>query len=78
VAVLLAGRLGRQAAHEVVGQAARRSAEGGTFRDALLADERVALSEAELDAALDPTTYLGSAETLVDRALERYAHEEAA
>jgi 3-carboxy-cis,cis-muconate cycloisomerase len=78
VAVLLAGRLGRQTAHDVVGQAAQRAAEGEAFRDALLADERLALSEDELEAALDPATYLGSAETLVDRALERYAREEAA
>jgi 3-carboxy-cis,cis-muconate cycloisomerase len=69
VALLLAERLGRQAAHDAVGEAARRTATGLSFREALLTDPRLGLSEVEVDAALDPTTYLGSAEALVDRAL---------
>ncbi|MGH3143327.1 MAG: 3-carboxy-cis,cis-muconate cycloisomerase, partial [Gaiellales bacterium] len=53
-----------------------RSAESGRpFEEELRADDRVALSDGELAAALDPRTYLGSAETFVDRALERYEEE---
>ena len=43
-----------------------------------LAERDTGLSEAELDAALDPTTYVGSAGALVDRALARYAAEQKA
>ena len=68
VSFALTPRLGRSAAHEVVAEAAR----GASFRDALLADERVGLSPDELDALLDPAQYLGSAEALVDRALAAY------
>ena len=60
-------------AHDVVREAARRTGESGrTFAEELRADERVELSDAELADALDPMTYLGSAEAFVDRALERY------
>ena len=61
-------RLGRAGAHEVVAEAARAD----SFREALLADERVGLSPDELDALLDPAEYLGTAEALVDRALASY------
>ncbi len=64
----LTPRLGRRDAHAVVADAARAP----SFRDALLGDERVGLSAEELDALLDPTAYLGSAEPLVDRALAVY------
>ena len=37
-----------------------------------LADPRIGLAPEELDAALDPTGYLGSAEAFVDRALDLY------
>jgi 3-carboxy-cis,cis-muconate cycloisomerase len=73
VSHLLTERLGRSAAHDVVAEAARRVVAGTSFRAALLGDARVGLTEPELDAALDPTTYLGAAEALVDRALERHA-----
>ena len=46
-----------------------------SFRDALLADPRAGLEADEVDALLDPTTYLGSAGALVDRALARYDTE---
>jgi 3-carboxy-cis,cis-muconate cycloisomerase len=69
VSLALTPRLGRSQAHEVVAEAARAP----SFREALIADERAALSEAELDALLDPTGYLGAAEALVDRALGRWA-----
>jgi 3-carboxy-cis,cis-muconate cycloisomerase len=69
VSFALTPTLGRGRAHEVVAEATRSP----SFRDALRADERVALSEPELDALLDPGSYLGSAEALVDRALESWA-----
>jgi 3-carboxy-cis,cis-muconate cycloisomerase len=76
VSHLLAGELGRIEAHELMGEAsARAAAAGRPLRDELLADPRVELTEEELDAALDPATYLGSAETFVDRALDLYRRE---
>jgi 3-carboxy-cis,cis-muconate cycloisomerase len=69
---LLSERLGRQAAHDLVAAAAAR---GGDLVDELAADPEVGLSSAELAAALDPTTYLGSAEALVDRALQLYREQ---
>ena len=69
ISFALSDRLGRTRAHEVVAEAARAS----SFREALLADERVALSDAEVDELLDPSGYLGSAEALVDRALAEWA-----
>jgi 3-carboxy-cis,cis-muconate cycloisomerase len=68
ISFTLAPHLGRSQAHEVVAEAARAP----SFREALLADERTRLSVEELDALLDPTGYLGAAETLVDRALGEY------
>ena len=69
VSQVLAPRLGRAAAHEVVSDAAAT----GSFRWALVADGRVGLTTDEVDALLDPDAYLGSAEALIDRALGRYA-----
>jgi 3-carboxy-cis,cis-muconate cycloisomerase len=71
VAAALAERLGRGAAHELVAAAAGAH----SFRDALLADPRVGLGADDVEALLDPTTYLGSADALVDRALARYDTE---
>jgi 3-carboxy-cis,cis-muconate cycloisomerase len=71
VAAALSERVGRGAAHELVAAAA----EAPSFRDALLADPRAGLDAEELDVLLDPTTYVGSAETFVDRALARYEAE---
>jgi 3-carboxy-cis,cis-muconate cycloisomerase len=68
ISFVLAPRLGRAQAHDVVAEAAR----GASFRDALLADERTGLSADELGVLLDPTRYLGAAEALVDRALAEY------
>ena len=68
--------LGGGDAHDVVRGAVRGSAESGrTLEEELRADGRVALSDGELAAALDPLTYLGSAEAFVDRALDRYRAE---
>jgi 3-carboxy-cis,cis-muconate cycloisomerase len=68
VAFLLTDSLGLAEAQEVV----REAAAAESFRDALLADPRTGLDAAELDAILDPSTYLGSAGELVDRALASY------
>jgi 3-carboxy-cis,cis-muconate cycloisomerase len=79
VAGALAPGLGRQTAHDLVAEAARRVQEEGVpFRDALLATEEVerTLGPEGVDAALDPADYLGAAGTFVDRALR--AHRAAA
>jgi 3-carboxy-cis,cis-muconate cycloisomerase len=67
VAARLAPAVGRSTAHDLV----TRAAAAPSFRAALLADPeiRAHLSEAQLDAALDPARWLGSAGPLVDRAL---------
>jgi 3-carboxy-cis,cis-muconate cycloisomerase len=76
VSFVLAERYGRAEAHDIVQEAAKRVVVSGrSFADELREDERVGLSEAELDAVLDPTGYLGSAEVFVDRALELYRAE---
>ena len=64
VSFALAETLGREQAHELVGEAFA----GGDPRAALDAH----LDAAQLDELLDPTTYLGSAEAFVDRALALY------
>ena len=71
ISFALTPRLGRREAHAVVAEAARAP----SFREALLADERVGLSAEELDSLLDAASYLGSAEALVDRALAAYAED---
>lgn len=78
VTTIAAERLGRLEAHELVQAAARRTADDGKpFRDELLTepDLREVLSAEEIDAALDPGRYLGSAGAFVDRALECYRKE---
>jgi len=75
VTTVVAERLGRLDAHELVGAAARRAADGGRpLRDELLAEPvlREQLSPEEIDAALDPAGYLGSVGELIDRALALY------
>jgi 3-carboxy-cis,cis-muconate cycloisomerase len=78
VTTIAAKRLGRLEAHELVQAVARRTADDGKpFRDELLTepDLREVLSAEEIDAALDPGRYLGSAGAFVDRALECYRKE---
>ena len=73
IVFLLPERLGRAEAQDVVrGAAARAAASDASFRDELLADLRTGLDPSELEAVLDPTSYLGSAGALVDRALALY------
>ena len=72
VMFFLGEKLGKQTAHEVVYEAAMSAQEqGATLEAALARDPRVtgAATSAELAGLLDPTTYLGLAPELVDRAL---------
>ena len=78
VTTLAARRLGRLEAHDLVEAACRRALEGGRhLREELLEDDQIReiLSEGEIDAALDPAGYLGSAGAFVDRALDLYREE---
>jgi 3-carboxy-cis,cis-muconate cycloisomerase len=69
----VATAIGRPDAKAVVGEVALGAAESGqSLREALIADSRIELSEDEIDRALDPAEYLGSAEAFVDRALEAH------
>jgi 3-carboxy-cis,cis-muconate cycloisomerase len=75
VATGAAEHLGRLEAHDLVEEASHRALEGGkSLREELLAEPRLGevLSEGEIDAALDPAQYLGSAGEFVDRALKLY------
>lgn len=76
LSIALARRLGREHAHDHIQTMARRAAAAGTdLRQAALEDERVrsALSVDAIDEALDPSRYLGSADTFIDRALASFA-----
>ena len=78
VTTIAAERLGRLEAHELVEAASHRTLESGrSLREELLAEPalREALSPEEIDAALDPACYLGSARLFVDRALSLYRAE---
>jgi 3-carboxy-cis,cis-muconate cycloisomerase len=75
VVTTLGGRVGQQRARELVDGAAARAVDAqSSFRDVLVADEgvRAELSEEEIDRALDPAGYLGSADAFIDRALARH------
>jgi len=78
VTTILAERFGRLEAHELVEAASHRTLESGrSLREELLAEPalREALSPEEIDDALDPACYLGSAQLFVDRALSLYRAE---
>jgi 3-carboxy-cis,cis-muconate cycloisomerase len=78
VTTIAAEKLGRLEAHELVEAASQRTfANGSTLREELLAEPalREHLTPEEIDAALDPEHYLGSAEAFVDRALDLYRKE---
>ena len=78
LSLLLAERLGRNEAQALLTAAATRAATGGrSFRDELLAEPSLGLPAEQLDAALDPTGYLGCAEIFVERALTLYELEPA-
>ena len=67
---LSAKGIGRQNAHELVRQISLKAeTEGKGLREALLENAEVMklVNEAELDAALDPNSYVGSAPQMVDK-----------
>jgi 3-carboxy-cis,cis-muconate cycloisomerase len=75
VAARLAHVVGRSAAHEIVTRCTRRARDASmTFRDALREDADVArhLSPDEVQAALDPAAWLGSASAMVDSVVEAH------
>ena len=64
--------VGGDGAHDVVREAALGAvASGRSFEEELRGSDRVSLSDEQLTGALDPATYIGSAEAFVDRALAR-------
>jgi 3-carboxy-cis,cis-muconate cycloisomerase len=80
VTTIAAEKLGRLEAHELVKAASQRTfANGSTLREEILGEPalREHLTPEEIDAALEPEQYLGSAGTFIDRALAMY-HEEVA
>jgi 3-carboxy-cis,cis-muconate cycloisomerase len=71
----LAAHVGRPEAQRVVKRVSDHAqATGSALRQAALDDQRIraVLSVKDIDQALDPAGYLGSADTLIDRALELY------
>jgi 3-carboxy-cis,cis-muconate cycloisomerase len=75
LATALAARIGRPEAQQLVKAVAGRVQAGGiSFRQAALDDARIstALAPEAIDRALDPASYLGSADALIDRALAEY------
>lgn len=78
VTTVAAGELGRLEAHELVRAASHRTLKNGSsLREEILAEPALVevLSPGEIDAALDPQNYLGSADAFVDRALDFYRKE---
>jgi adenylosuccinate lyase len=71
VMMALADKIGRQEAHEILRLLSKAD---GDFAAALKADARVAavLSPADVDALLDPATYIGRAQTSVDEIVAAY------
>jgi 3-carboxy-cis,cis-muconate cycloisomerase len=70
----LAQTVGRHEAHAAIERAVARAAEERrSFADVLAADPAVnhALSRSDIDQALSPDAYLGSAETFVRNVLDR-------
>ncbi len=73
VMMALASVLGRQEAHEIVYQAAQQAAvDRRPMKEALMAVPEIIdiLSEAEIDAALDPAAYTGLCAAFVDQVLK--------
>jgi 3-carboxy-cis,cis-muconate cycloisomerase len=75
VSLALAQKIGRDEAHKIVEDAARKTAAAsGSLADALAADERVTqhLSREEIDRVLDPMNAQGATQKFIDLALERW------
>lgn len=73
VMMALAEQVGRQTAHDVVGEAAMEALDSErSFADCLRDDERVtdALSEADIERLTDPIEYTGVAATIAERTVE--------
>ena len=71
----LAPHVGRPEAYRLVQAACERATTAGvTLRQAALDDEQVrsALPSEAIDRVFDPAAYLGSTDTFIDRALQRY------
>lgn len=78
VTTLAAEKLGRLKAHDLVQAACHRALKQRKSLREELADEPAlleVLTTEEIDAALDPAGYLGSAKEFVDRALKLYREE---
>jgi 3-carboxy-cis,cis-muconate cycloisomerase len=75
IALLLTDRLGRSAARTLVRDASLRAGASGRSLAEELAGLDTGLTAEEIQAALEPTAYLGSAGMLVDRALARFDAE---
>jgi 3-carboxy-cis,cis-muconate cycloisomerase len=76
VQMALAPRLGRLAAHDLVGRACRQAiAEGRHLKEALAGEAEIAahLSPADLERLLDPLSSTGEAAALVDAVLKAHA-----
>ncbi len=72
VTMALGQRIGKQAAHQIVEEAAKQAIAGKkSLRESLSANSDVTthLSSAELDKLFDPSNYLGVASELIDRAI---------
>jgi 3-carboxy-cis,cis-muconate cycloisomerase len=79
VTFLLAERMDRGIAHEMIRAASGRAAEeGSSLKTVLMSDHQVRrhLSAEEIDLALDPTTYLGSTRAFIERALALHRQAE--
>jgi adenylosuccinate lyase len=78
VMLALAQKVGKQTAHRMVYEASMRGVEQGlTFKEALLADERVAaqLGEREIDALLDYREHIGMIPQMIGRVLAQAQRE---
>ena len=75
VAMRLAPRLGKQQAHALVEDAARRVGNGRGFAAVLAEDPQISsvLDRAAIDEALSPEKYLGSASQFIAEVLARHA-----
>lgn len=70
----LAPHVGRNQAHQLVSVVANRARdEGQPFRNELLSDPTIRkhLSEEQIDNCLDPRSYLGTAEDMIDAVLSK-------
>jgi 3-carboxy-cis,cis-muconate cycloisomerase len=75
LSMALARRIGKQEAHHVVQEASQRAVrQDDDLGTVARADQRIsgALSAAELAAALDPASYLGSTDLFIERALTAF------